>query len=141
MCWRSLSNAALLRADHVLALVPEARKAKAVHAALTGPVSPHCPASIRFPLLHLVRDFIFTYNGCSVRCHVLHKVDETGSVNRCPKSFGNKRNRIADAHRTWIVAGIEAQIATLTAYRKSLIHECVSGQRRTTAAGVAQVNR
>ena len=31
-----------------------------------------------------------------------------------------------------IVTGIEAQIATLTAYRKSLIHECVTGQRRIT---------
>jgi type I restriction enzyme S subunit len=31
-----------------------------------------------------------------------------------------------------IVAGIEAQIDTLTAYRKSLIHECVTGQRRVT---------
>ncbi|PYJ68974.1 MAG: hypothetical protein DME76_10540 [Verrucomicrobia bacterium] len=31
-----------------------------------------------------------------------------------------------------IVAGIETQIATLTAYRKSLIHECVTGQRRIT---------
>jgi hypothetical protein len=29
-----------------------------------------------------------------------------------------------------IVTGIETQIATLTAYRKSLIHECVTGQRR-----------
>lgn len=28
------------------------------------------------------------------------------------------------------VANIESQIATLTAYRKSLIHECVTGQRR-----------
>ena len=28
--------------------------------------------------------------------------------------------------------GIESQIATLTAYRKSLIHECVTGQRRVT---------
>lgn len=31
-----------------------------------------------------------------------------------------------------IRAGIETQIATLTAYRKSLIHECVTGQRRVT---------
>jgi type I restriction enzyme S subunit len=31
-----------------------------------------------------------------------------------------------------IVATIEAQIATLAAYRKSLIHECVTGQRRVT---------
>ena len=29
-----------------------------------------------------------------------------------------------------IVGGIETQIATLLAYRKSLIHECVTGQRR-----------
>ena len=33
-----------------------------------------------------------------------------------------------------VVAGIETQIATLTAYRKSLIHECVTGQRRITEA-------
>ena len=31
-----------------------------------------------------------------------------------------------------IVAGIQAQITILTAYRKSLIHECVTGQRRVT---------
>jgi type I restriction enzyme S subunit len=35
-----------------------------------------------------------------------------------------------------IVAGIETQIATLTAYRKSLIHECVTGQRRITESDV-----
>lgn len=34
---------------------------------------------------------------------------------------------------------IEAQIATLTAYRKSLIHECVTGQRRVTKADVVRV--
>ncbi len=37
-----------------------------------------------------------------------------------------------------IVAGIEAQIATLTAYRKSLIHECVTGRRRVTEANVVR---
>ena len=31
---------------------------------------------------------------------------------------------------------ITAQVATLTAYRKSLIHECVTGQRRVTDAAV-----
>ncbi len=31
-----------------------------------------------------------------------------------------------------VKATIEAQIATLTSYRKSLIHECVTGQRRVT---------
>lgn len=39
-----------------------------------------------------------------------------------------KFNQIAQ-----IVNGIEAQIATLAAYRRSLIHECVTGQRRVTA--------
>ena len=34
---------------------------------------------------------------------------------------------------TEIVNGIEAQITALTAYRKSLIHECVTGKRRITA--------
>ena len=36
---------------------------------------------------------------------------------------------------------IEAQIATLTAYRKSLIHECVTGQRRITEADLRAVSR
>ena len=40
-----------------------------------------------------------------------------------------------------IVTGIESQIATLTAYRKSLIHEYVTGQRRITVADVARVRR
>ena len=35
-----------------------------------------------------------------------------------------------------LTACIESQIATLTAYRKSLIHECVTGQRRITEADV-----
>ena len=37
------------------------------------------------------------------------------------------------------VVGIEAQIATLTAYRKSLIHECVTGQRRISEAEVCAI--
>lgn len=41
----TLTVPALLRQAHVLAIVPEARKAAAVQAALTGPVSPSCPAS------------------------------------------------------------------------------------------------
>ena len=39
-----------------------------------------------------------------------------------------------ESHR--ITATITAQIETLTAYRKSLIHECVTGQRRVTDADV-----
>ena len=35
-----------------------------------------------------------------------------------------------------ITATIQSQITTLTAYRKSLIHECVTGQRRVTEADV-----
>jgi type I restriction enzyme S subunit len=38
-----------------------------------------------------------------------------------------------------IATGIETQIATLTAYRKSLIHECVTGQRRITEADLNRV--
>jgi len=40
-----------------------------------------------------------------------------------------------------IVAGIEVQIETLIAYRKSLIHECVTGQRRITEADLAVAKR
>ena len=36
---------ALLRAERVLAIVPEARKAAPVRAALTGPIATSCPAS------------------------------------------------------------------------------------------------
>lgn len=35
--------------------------------------------------------------------------------------------------------GINKQIATLTAYRKSLIHECVTGQRRVTEEDIKRV--
>jgi type I restriction enzyme S subunit len=38
-----------------------------------------------------------------------------------------------------ISATIETQITTLSSYRKSLIHECVNGQRRVTAIGLDQV--
>ena len=37
-----------------------------------------------------------------------------------------------------IVGNIEAQITTLTAYRKSLIHECVTGQRPITEEDVGR---
>jgi len=42
----SLTVPALLAPEHVLAIVPEKRKAAAIQAALNGPVSPDCPASI-----------------------------------------------------------------------------------------------
>ncbi|MEX5214685.1 MAG: restriction endonuclease subunit S [Nitrospiraceae bacterium] len=38
-----------------------------------------------------------------------------------------------------IQAGIQSQIDTLTAYRKSLIHECVTGQRRITDPDVRRL--
>lgn len=38
-----------------------------------------------------------------------------------------------------IVESIESQIATLTGYRKSLIHECVTGQRRVTEVDMNRV--
>ncbi len=42
----TLTIPALLAADHILAIVPEKRKAAAVKAALTGPISAQLPASI-----------------------------------------------------------------------------------------------
>ncbi len=38
-----------------------------------------------------------------------------------------------------LASGIDSQIATLIAYRKSLIHECVTGQRRVTDEDVARI--
>jgi len=49
----TLTVPALLRPAHVLAVVPEARKAPAVRAALQGPVTPDCPASILRTLPHV----------------------------------------------------------------------------------------
>lgn len=40
-----------------------------------------------------------------------------------------------------MVSILREQITTLTAYRKSLIHECVTGQRRITEADVAKAYR
>jgi type I restriction enzyme S subunit len=45
--------------------------------------------------------------------------------------------KIAEIKR--MAAVIEEQIKTLLAYRKSLIHECVTGQRRVTEADVRRV--
>ena len=39
-----------------------------------------------------------------------------------------------------IIANIQTQITTLIAYRKSLIHECVTGQRRIAEADVLRVH-
>jgi len=44
---------ALVRAAHVMAIVPEARKAEPVLAALTGPVSTRCPASVLRTMPHV----------------------------------------------------------------------------------------
>lgn len=38
-----------------------------------------------------------------------------------------------------VVSVLETQIATLTAYRKSLVHECVTGQRRVTEEDIKRV--
>ena len=46
-------------------------------------------------------------------------------------------NKVGDLKR--VVTTIEFQITTLTAYRQSLIHECVTGQRRITDADLNRV--
>jgi len=54
----TLTIPALLAARHVLAIVPEARKADAVQRALLGPIDESCPGSIlrRTPQAHLFLD-------------------------------------------------------------------------------------
>lgn len=47
-------------------------------------------------------------------------------------------DKLAEVSR--IQTSIETQVETLTAYRKSLIHECVTGQRRVTQADLARVD-
>ncbi|MCU0786485.1 MAG: restriction endonuclease subunit S [Verrucomicrobia bacterium] len=46
-----------------------------------------------------------------------------------------------DAVLRALAAKIDEQITTLTAYRKSLIHECVTGQRRISDADLEQVRK
>ena len=46
---------------------------------------------------------------------------------------------VKECESSLISSTIEDQIATLTAYRKSLIHECVTGQRRITEADINRV--
>ena len=65
---------------------------------------------------------------------------ELGSVLLALPPTRKEQEAIADyldvklAEGKSIVTGIETQIAILAAYRKSLIHECVTGQRRITEA-------
>jgi glucosamine-6-phosphate deaminase len=50
----SLTVPALLAAKHVLAVVPEKRKATAIRMALKGPITPNCPASILRTQPHVI---------------------------------------------------------------------------------------
>jgi glucosamine-6-phosphate deaminase len=50
----SLTIPALLAAKHVLAVVPEKRKATAIQMALKGPITPNCPASILRTQPHVI---------------------------------------------------------------------------------------
>ena len=54
----TLTIPALLAAKHVIAIVPEARKAAAVYESLTGPIQVACPATIlrQTPYAHLFLD-------------------------------------------------------------------------------------
>jgi type I restriction enzyme S subunit len=71
--------------------------------------------------------------------------EELGSVLLALPPTRKEQEAIADhldvklAEVKAIVTGIQAQIATLTSYRKSLIHECVTGQRRITEADVRAI--
>jgi len=49
----TLTIPALLAAEHVLCIVPEARKAAAVYQSLNGPISESCPASILRQTAHV----------------------------------------------------------------------------------------
>jgi type I restriction enzyme S subunit len=66
---------------------------------------------------------------------------------RLPVPPPEEQTRIAEHVRTIIQqnesigTAIQSQIATLNAYRKSLIHECVTGQRRITETDVARTRR
>lgn len=52
----------------------------------------------------------------------------------------NKPKLDKDREFRTLFAQIESQVATLIAYRKSLIHECVTGQRRITEADCSRID-
>ena len=66
---------------------------------------------------------------------------------RLPVPPPEEQTRIAEHVRTIIQqnesigTAIQSQITTLNAYRNSLIHECVTGQRRITEADLVRVGR
>lgn len=61
----------------------------------------------------------------------LPSIDEQNAVCELVESKCNEFNKILTV--------IEKQISTLLAYRRSLIHECVTGQRRVSEADVKKV--
>ena len=77
----------------------------------------------------------------------IHQRNKVGAVPNPSAADRPSRTEICDSSTTKlaevkrIASGIESQIATLTAYRKSLIHECVTGQRRVTEADVRRAMR
>jgi len=79
-----------------------------------------------------------SFTGAS-RQGLSHK--ELGLINVPLPSIEVQRDVVAalgqqESQRNTVRTNIEAQIETLLAYRKSLIHECVTGQRRVTEADV-----
>ncbi len=73
--------------------------------------------------------------------------EELGSVLLALPPTRKEQEAIADFLDTKLgevkrlVSNIESQIVTITAYRKSLIHECVIGQRRVTEEDVRRARR
>ena len=69
---------------------------------------------------------------------------QVGAI-RVPVSPANEQEAIVEfvEHKASLFqslsSSIQSQITTLTAYRKSLIHECVTGKRRISDADVAKV--
>lgn len=68
----SMSVKQILKSNHIVNTVPDGRKAKAVSCALTGPVSPLCPASI-----------LQQHGSC-------HWFLDTDSASLLPKDFGTR---------------------------------------------------
>lgn len=66
-------------------------------------------------------------------CLVLPPTPEPVAVCQLIESRNREFDRLS--------ANLQAQITTLLAYRKSLIHECGTGQKRVTEAYVARVQR
>ena len=129
------------------AIVPPELEGSVAGYDMVATVNRASPRFIAYSLLsrYVLEGQIFLLTLRAAQPHL--NAEELGSVLIALPSTRAEQEEIAgflDHKRSEInalTAQIGRQIETLLAYRKSLIHECVTGQRRVTEADLEQVQR